>query len=440
MEKRNDIVPELLEKIQTEFREKFSKSERILALQKKVRGGTATYIEAQKYALEIGEILSQVFKKHITEDILPDGRMYYNIAQRILQPTLQENYDLIVEIAKQVQGVINKQAGIGLKAIAPEFNQERVDGLVNHLDHAESFEEVIRTLDEPIKQHAMSIVNESIEANAKFQYDAGLQPQIIREAESKCCEWCKALQGSYRYPDEVPKEVYRRHDRCRCTVDYIVGKNRSNVHNNAVGKKRRYVKDEYGSYVLTKEARIEHAKEMAATEKARKEAARQKRIETWTKKNEIARIRLTENVEDITDEFLKLSKPDIGNVINGDTIGHQEETQVANWLVKKFGGDVELLQESPVDGIKTPDFLWNQKAWELKNVSTKTSVDNQIHKAVKQLFGDDVGIVLDIGNRKIDEESIVNAIIEKAGKRAKVTTKVIIKDKDKLIKIIEINK
>ena len=42
-----DVVLELLEKIQKEFHENFNKSEKIKALEAKVRDGTATYIEAQ---------------------------------------------------------------------------------------------------------------------------------------------------------------------------------------------------------------------------------------------------------------------------------------------------------------------------------------------------------------------------------------------------------
>lgn len=243
-----DIVPGLLEEIQKEFHKNFNKSKKIKALEAKVRDGTATYIEAQRYAEETGKILAQVLKKHITEEALPDGRMYYNIAQRILRPTLGENHKLITNITTEVQNTLNKKAGLGLKSIVPEFNQERIDGLVNHLDHAETFEEISRTLDEPIKQHAMSVVSDAIEANAKFQYDAGLQPKIVREAEYKCCEWCDRLKGAFRYPDEVPTDVYRRHDRCRCTVDYVIDKKRKNIHHGNSGRKRRYIKDEYGNY------------------------------------------------------------------------------------------------------------------------------------------------------------------------------------------------
>ncbi len=47
-------------------------------------------------------------------------------------------------------------------------------------------------------------------------------PKVVGRASWHCCEWCSALAGSYRYPD-VPKDVYRRHENCNCTVEYDPG-------------------------------------------------------------------------------------------------------------------------------------------------------------------------------------------------------------------------
>ena len=53
---------------------------------------------------------------------------------------------------------------------------------------------------------------------------------MIEGLHGGCCEWCRALAGTYSYPD-VPKDVYRRHQRCRCTVDYYPGNGKiQNVH------------------------------------------------------------------------------------------------------------------------------------------------------------------------------------------------------------------
>ncbi len=55
------------------------------------------------------------------------------------------------------------------------------------------------------------------------------------------------------------------------------------IHSGGEGR-RKYVKDEYGGYELSKEERIKRAQEMADTEEARRAAARKKRIETWARK------------------------------------------------------------------------------------------------------------------------------------------------------------
>lgn len=50
-----------------------------------------------------------------------------------------------------------------------------------------------------------------------------MTPIIKRTGGSKCCKWCSKLCGIYKYPNEVPKDVYKRHEGCTCTVEYIPG-------------------------------------------------------------------------------------------------------------------------------------------------------------------------------------------------------------------------
>lgn len=281
-----DIAPKLLKAIQIDFQKNFDKSAIISNLYKKVRDGTATYQEVNEFAIETGDILAKAFANNLSSEILPDGKMYFNIAERILEPTLTNNYDLVVDVVKQVQTDINKKAGIGIKAQIPKLNKDRIRGFVNRVSSSEKYDEVAWILEEPVRLFSQSIVDDAIQINAEFQYNAGLSPKIVRRSTGKCCEWCNAIVGVYDYPN-TPKDIYRRHDFCRCTVDYIAGKKRRNVHNGNVGKQRNYVRDQYGGYEKSKAARIAHAKQMAATEKERKAVAREKRIETWRKKKEM---------------------------------------------------------------------------------------------------------------------------------------------------------
>lgn len=277
-----DITPKLLKAIQDDFQSRFNKSKTIQSLYAKIRDGTATYDEANDFAIETGKLLSASFQKNLSEDILPNGKMYYNIANRILNATLTNNHNLIVEVTSQIQTSLNKTAGLGIKAIEPEVNEYRIKSLVNKVSSATEFSSVAWVFGEPVINFSQAVVDDAIQANANFQYNAGLSPKIIRKSSGNCCDWCVAVVGEYDYPD-VPKDVWRRHDYCRCKVDYVAGKNRHNVHNDNTGK-RRYVPDGYGGYEKSKEERIAHAEYMKATEKERAARAREKRIATWERK------------------------------------------------------------------------------------------------------------------------------------------------------------
>lgn len=61
--------------------------------------------------------------------------MYYNIAKRIIGPSLQYNYDLVGDYARDVQTLLNEQAGLSIKGIKPEINQDRIAGIINKISN-----------------------------------------------------------------------------------------------------------------------------------------------------------------------------------------------------------------------------------------------------------------------------------------------------------------
>ncbi|REJ29277.1 hypothetical protein [Caldibacillus debilis] len=218
-----DIVPELLEKIEREFNTKISRNNKIQRVQQMIENGTATYKQAYEYAQEVGEALASALQKHINSEILPDGHMYFNIADRILNPTLQTNHILVATVSAEIQELLNRQAGLGLKGIQPDLNRPRIKSIIERIVHEELFDDVSWIIGEPIVNFTQSVVDDTIKANSEFQYQSGLYPKIIRYAQgSETCEWCKKLVGTYKYPD-VPEDVYKRHDRCDCVVEYDPG-------------------------------------------------------------------------------------------------------------------------------------------------------------------------------------------------------------------------
>lgn len=181
---------------------------------------TTTYKDVNDYAIAVGEALSNSFKTHIDNN---------DFIEEILNDRLKENHRLITNKGKVVQEILNKQAKIGLATQIPDINQSRIDGLVGRLI-SDDFEKSKWLLDSPIVNFSQAVVDDMVRKNAEFHFNVGMSPKIIREETGKCCDWCKNLVGIYRYPD-VPKDVYRRHSNCRCTVEYIPKKGvRQNVH------------------------------------------------------------------------------------------------------------------------------------------------------------------------------------------------------------------
>ena len=62
-----DIAPELLERIRSDF----------LALLGDAQQEADTYTAAAAYAELVGSALADAFRRNLTADILPDGRLYW---------------------------------------------------------------------------------------------------------------------------------------------------------------------------------------------------------------------------------------------------------------------------------------------------------------------------------------------------------------------------
>ena len=226
-----DVAPALITDVIDEFHRLYEESDKIRVLLGKVKEGAATFAEAQQYSLEVSRLIGVAYEKHISSAVLPDGRMYYNIASRLIPDTLDENYKAVSDYAVEVLKKLNENARIGLKAKAAEKDADRINGLVNLASSAEQYDDVSEKLLTAFENFSQSIVDKTIQTNADLHYRAGLNPKIIRKSERKCCEWCANLAGEYDYPTDMPDDVFRRHENCRCTVEYDPGSGkRQNVH------------------------------------------------------------------------------------------------------------------------------------------------------------------------------------------------------------------
>ncbi len=91
-------------------------------------------------------------------------------------------------------------------------------------------EKMIRRMGSPAENITAGFADDYMQVNAEFRSKAGMQAYIIRDDHSGCCQWCSKQAGKYAYPDDVPQDVYRRHDNCKCTVEYVTNGRKQNVH------------------------------------------------------------------------------------------------------------------------------------------------------------------------------------------------------------------
>lgn len=154
---------------------------------------------------------------------LPNGKMYFNIAQKVVDPMMVNNFNLIADNTVQIQEVLNAKANIGLAGQYPDLIRDKVDGIIQRLADEELFDDIKWILKEPIVNFSQSVVDDTMKKNAEFHYKAGLNPKIIRTSKNGCCAWCKKIAGTYDYKDVMEKgnDIYRRHNRCRCETDYV---------------------------------------------------------------------------------------------------------------------------------------------------------------------------------------------------------------------------
>lgn len=221
-----DVVPELLEKIKKDYMKEATTNSAMKRVISLIESGQATYKDLNDYAVWSGQFLSISIRKHVTEAVLPDGRMYFNIADRILGETLKDNYELVSTAAETVQKTLNRKAGLGINSVKPKLNEDRIKGLVNRIANETEFGNVEWLLGEPIVNFSQNIVDETIKVNAEFHSRLGMNPVVKRIAEPGACEWCREVEGTYAYPN-VPDDVYRRHDRCRCITEYDPGEGKA---------------------------------------------------------------------------------------------------------------------------------------------------------------------------------------------------------------------
>lgn len=226
-----DIAPTLLDEIEKTFKKKVENDTYIKAYLKKLQNGAVDFTDTQLYSKQLGVLLGNTFKEVLKEDVLPDGRLYWNIAERVMTPMLKNNHELVNTASIATQKILDLKDGIGLKPLKPKLRNDRIKSILDNVTvEGLAFEEVQKRMTIPIINLTESFFDDFILLNADFRYKAGLKPQIIRTLKGKACDWCKSLAGVYDYGEiGINSDVFKRHQNCHCQVIYKTIKYKQDV-------------------------------------------------------------------------------------------------------------------------------------------------------------------------------------------------------------------
>ena len=156
------------------------------------------------------------------------------------------------------------------------------------------------------------------------------------------------------------------------------------------------------------------------------------------------------NYLDITNELFKNAKPNSHKVkelnywiinnkkykVNQSTIlldYSKSELECAYWIENTFGGEIYLCPRvNDPKYIETPDYIWNNEYWDLKEINTysKNIIDNVLNGTRKQTSN----YIFDIKNNKINEKEIIKQIQKTySSSYRKWVNKIIVKNNSNLI-------
>ena len=233
-----------------------------------------------------------------------------------------------------------------------------------------------RFLGEPVKNIMHSMYDDYVEVNVNFRAKSGIKTFIIRRQVAKCCKWCAGLAGIYDY-STAPREVYQRHDNCRCMVTF---RNEMGKYTD-VWSRKEYNKQREARIARTREI-IEHQNWLDELNSIKRKAkAKGKHYVDTTE------IRLHQKITKGRVYDAKYFKHngekywvDGHNVLFNPKPGERETAQL---LIDCFGGTVEMLPEVKNPGfIKTADYAFNGLKVDRKGPTGngKRTVFNQINE------------------------------------------------------------
>ena len=206
------------EEIKTEWMKRVNDDKTVQKYLHQIKEGRGNYVTANKVSKRVGEQLAKTLKSFSAEGNISEWDFV-----NLIPECMGLDHAMIVDVCRDVQNTMNKEAGLGIKYQEPKFNWDRVNGLIDEIQTHENFSDIEKSFYNQLVNFSENIVDDSIRDNAGKLFRSGIRTLIIRQAEFGACPWCKEVAGSYDFNEVrgTGDDVWRRHEKCHCTIDYI---------------------------------------------------------------------------------------------------------------------------------------------------------------------------------------------------------------------------
>lgn len=129
----NDVAPKLYESAEKLLKRGMALDPQIKNIKNKLKNKSATQSDAWKYADRVAHHAAVALKTILTPSNLPDGVLYWNVAERTVKPILELAYNVIASMTASVQEIVWKKQGIGLKPKVVTLSEDRINAFLNKL-------------------------------------------------------------------------------------------------------------------------------------------------------------------------------------------------------------------------------------------------------------------------------------------------------------------
>lgn len=220
-----DISPQLYKRIQYRMKQMLSRD---MDLVKKIRSGRASQRDVAKYADRVGRAASIAFKEVLRLEDLPDGKLYWNIAEKTIGQTLEGIYDDVNTVAAiQMRAEdIKKGFRLGIKqGIKPD---KRIREVLEMAVKQTTQGALDNAMTDPVISTARKYYDDFQRENGDARNALGFGEVVIRHYDDKGlhngktpCMWCLQREGTFTIQEAHLLGVFERHPGCGCIIEVI---------------------------------------------------------------------------------------------------------------------------------------------------------------------------------------------------------------------------